>query len=130
MKLYDDLWNVIYDEYLDPKNIFKTEVLPELLSIYRVGWEPTVRTTKFLKRIRVVPRLERFMHLQPYETVTRPEIATYICEYIKSNNLVNLFDRRKVKPNDSFCELFSLTTTDEFTYLMMQKYIQSLLILF
>jgi len=59
--------------------------------------------------------------------VSRVDVTKFICEYIKSNNLQNPEDRRKIIPDTKLSKLLNLKKedTDDFRYYNIQTHLSA-----
>ena len=76
----------------------------------------------FAKPSKITESLARFIKREKDELVARTEVTRYIIEYIKTNELQNKEDRRKIKADTKLRGLLEITEKEELTYFNLQKY--------
>lgn len=114
--LCDDVLDIIYNEFLNPKYFFTNEVLVELCKVLN----PNV--SGFKKNAILSDDIIKFTGWDHRFGYTRLEVTIFLCEYIKSNELQNMSDRRKIILDETLKHLLKCEK-DEITYWELQKYI-------
>jgi len=65
-----------------------------------------------------------FLKLEPGSLVSRTEVTKSLIQYIKSNNLQNVSNKRQILPDETLYKLFGEESRKlELTYFTMQKFV-------
>ena len=83
--------------------------------------QPKIVGFDILEPIR--PELCVFMKLPPESKTTRNAATKYITEYISTNKLQDMTDRKRIHLNEELANLFQMGQADRLTYFMLHKYI-------
>jgi chromatin remodeling complex protein RSC6 len=67
--------------------------------------------------------LEKFLSIQHGTKLTKAEVMKSVSEYIKSNNLQLADNKRKFKPNKPMSKIFSMKTSDQLTFVEINKHV-------
>jgi chromatin remodeling complex protein RSC6 len=67
--------------------------------------------------------LEKFLCIQHGTKLTKAEVMKSVSEYIKTNNLQLEDNKRKFKPNKSMSKIFSMKTSDQLTFVEINKHV-------
>ena len=76
----------------------------------------------FAKPSKISEELAKFMKKEKDELVARTEVTKYIIDYIKTKELQNKTDRRKINSDTTLKSLLKITEEEELTYFNLQKY--------
>lgn len=86
--------------------------------------KPKREPSGFAKPTEISQQLCDFLN-KPYGTeMARTEVTKYINEYIKSNNLQQTQDKRKIVPDNKLSQLLGCKKNDEVTYFNLQKWMK------
>ena len=86
--------------------------------------KPKREPSGFAKPTEISQQLCEFLN-KPYGTeMARTEVTKYINEYIKSNNLQQTQDKRKIVPDNKLSQLLGCKKSDEVTYFNLQKWMK------
>lgn len=86
--------------------------------------KPKREPSGFAKPTEISQQLCNFLN-KPYGTeMARTEVTKYINEYIKSNNLQQTQDKRKIVPDNKLSQLLGCDKSDEVTYFNLQKWMK------
>ena len=91
--------------------------------------EPKVKQTKIIGfdvQEKITDELSTFMTLPLGSTTTRNAVTAFITEYIRSNKLQDMTDRKRIHLNAELATVFNLTTADVMTYFKLHNYISKL----
>jgi chromatin remodeling complex protein RSC6 len=75
---------------------------------------------------KITDELSTFMTLPLGSTTTRNAVTAFITEYIRSNKLQDMTDRKRIHLNSELATVFNLTTADVMTYFKLHNYISKL----
>lgn len=64
----------------------------------------------------------KFMGKPEGSEMARTEVTKYIIHYIKSNNLPDKVNKKKINPDNALKSLLDVKPTEEVTYFNLQKY--------
>jgi chromatin remodeling complex protein RSC6 len=98
----------------------------------RVMKKPKKRSSNtqsgFMKPVAITSDMASFAGWDPSELKSRVDVARYICDYIKENNLQNPEDRRQILADKKLTKLldYNADKEDKLTYYYLQKKIQPL----
>lgn len=76
----------------------------------------------FVKPTRISDELASFLEKQPGTEMARTEVTRDINKYIRTNNLQDKVNGRKINPDQKLATLLKLKKTDELTYFNLQRY--------
>ena len=76
----------------------------------------------FVKPTRISDELAKFLEKPSGSEMARTEVTRDINKYIRSNNLQDKDNGRKINPDTKFAGLLKLNKTDELTYFNLQRY--------
>ena len=109
---------------------YKKELDAMLGLVRRVNTDtkPPIRTglSGFEKPYGITPALTEFFGWQKDATMSRIEVNSALCNYIKEMNLQNPENRRMIQPNAALKALFH--REEDFNYAQMQGFISHLLV--
>lgn len=97
------------------------------ISKHRRTNRPKNTSSGFMKPVKVSGDLAKFANWDPTQLRSRIDATTYICQYIKQNNLQDPNDRRRVVPDDKLSKLLDYDPKKEvkpLTYCYIQNKIQ------
>jgi len=76
----------------------------------------------FVKPTRISDELAKFLEKPTGSEMARTEVTRDINKYIRTNNLQDKENGRKINPDSKLATLLKLKKTDELTYFNLQKY--------
>ena len=76
----------------------------------------------FVKPTRISDELAKFLEKPTGTEMARTDVTREINKYIRSNNLQDKDNGRKINPDNKLSTLLKLNKTDELTYFNLQKY--------
>jgi len=76
----------------------------------------------FVKPTRISEELAKFLDKPPTCEMARTEVTREINKYIRTNNLQDKENGRKINPDTKLSSLLKLKKTDELTYFNLQRY--------
>ena len=76
----------------------------------------------FVKPTRISDELAKFLEKPSGSEMARTEVTRDINKYIRSNNLQDKENGRKINPDTKLAALLKLKKTDELTYFNLQRY--------
>jgi upstream activation factor subunit UAF30 len=76
----------------------------------------------FVKPTRISEELAKFLDKPPSCEMARTEVTREINKYIRTNNLQDKENGRKINPDTKLSSLLKLKKTDELTYFNLQRY--------
>jgi chromatin remodeling complex protein RSC6 len=76
----------------------------------------------FVKPTKISDELAKFLEKPSGSEMARTEVTREINKYIRSNNLQDKENGRKINPDTKLQALLKLKTTDELTYFNLQRY--------
>ena len=76
----------------------------------------------FVKPTRISDELAKFLEKPTGTEMARTDVTREINKYIRSNNLQDKENGRKINPDSKLSTLLKLNKTDELTYFNLQKY--------
>ena len=76
----------------------------------------------FVKPTRISDELAKFLEKPAGTEMARTDVTREINKYIRSNNLQDKENGRKINPDSKLSTLLKLKKTDELTYFNLQKY--------
>lgn len=76
----------------------------------------------FVKPTRISEELAKFLGKDPSTEMARTEVTRDINKYIRTNNLQDKENGRKINPDSKLASLLKLKKTDELTYFNLQRY--------
>jgi len=76
----------------------------------------------FVKPTRISDELAKFLDKSAGSEMARTEVTRDINKYIRSNNLQDKDNGRKINPDSKLAALLKLKKTDELTYFNLQRY--------
>jgi hypothetical protein len=79
--------------------------------------------SKFVKPTRIGDELAKFLEKPFGSEMARTEVTRDINKYIRTNNLQDKENSRKINPDSKLAALFKLKKTDELTYFNLQKHL-------
>lgn len=79
----------------------------------------------FRKPVDVSAEMRTFLNLPPDQLTRRVDVTSYVCDYIRKNNLQDTNDRRNIIPDATLRSLFRLSESDPpLTYYSIQQKLQ------
>jgi len=76
----------------------------------------------FVKPTKISDELAKFLEKPTGTEMARTDVTREINKYIRSHNLQDVGNGRKINPDQKLKTLLKLKTTDELTYFNLQKY--------
>jgi upstream activation factor subunit UAF30 len=76
----------------------------------------------FVKPTRISDELAKFLDKPTSSEMARTEVTREINKYIRTNNLQDKVNGRKINPDSKLSSLLKLKKTDELTYFNLQRY--------
>jgi len=76
----------------------------------------------FVKPTRISDELAKFLEKPSGSEMARTEVTRDINKYIRTNNLQDVANGRKINPDAKLATLLKLKNTDELTYFNLQRY--------
>ena len=76
----------------------------------------------FVKPTRISDELAKFLEKTPGTEMARTEVTRDINKYIRTHNLQDKENGRKINPDPKLAALLKLKKSDELTYFNLQKY--------
>jgi chromatin remodeling complex protein RSC6 len=78
----------------------------------------------FAKPTKLSPELAKFLGVTADTMLARTEVTRLLNKYIKTNNLQDAKDRRKINPNASLSTILKMTPGTDLTYFNLQAHIK------
>ena len=98
IKLPDVILDIIYNEFISPKTIFREEVLLDLLSIFSSGFQKPRFITKRIRELE-----------SECKAIRGWKLLIFLARYIRPNDLVDPEDEREINPDEKLNWLFDNT---------------------
>jgi chromatin remodeling complex protein RSC6 len=121
--------NVLSSLKIQYKNLEKV-VVKELKAAQKTTSRKNKRTgnrqpSGFIKPCKITDELALFLNKQVGTEMARTSVSKEINQYIRSNNLQDKDNGRKINPDANLTKLLRLQPTDELTYFNLQRYMKS-----
>lgn len=78
----------------------------------------------FAKPTKLSPELAKFLGVTAETMLARTEVTRLLNKYIKTNNLQDAKDRRKINPNPALSGILKMTPGTDLTYFNLQAHIK------
>tara|TARA_B000000565_G_C23778915_1_gene375161 strand:+ start:2237 stop:2854 length:618 start_codon:yes stop_codon:yes gene_type:complete len=86
--------------------------------------DPNREPSGFAKPALLSDELCKFLKLDKGSKMARTEVTQKVNEYIKTHNLQNQDNKKKISPDKVLSNLLKVTDKDDLTYFSMQKYLK------
>ena len=80
---------------------------------------------RFQEKLILSKDLENFLSLEHGTKLTKAEVMKSVSDYIKSNNLQVLSNKRRFKPNKQMSKIFDMNTKSELTFVEINKHVST-----
>ena len=138
----DILFDKLQIQFNDSQQILKTlhnnlkilykEVLKERKELQKKSNKNNKKKKKknnlsgFAVPTKITKELAEFLNLEPDTEISRTDVTSLICKYIKDNNLQNPDNKKIILPDDKLKKLFNgyLSEEDQLEFFNIQSYLK------
>lgn len=130
------LWYQTIDNQINMLKDMKKDMKKDIRNLERVAQRALIREQRserrrgnvqngFLRPLRVSQEMLNFTGWEPSKLYSRVDVTRFICNYIKSRGLQNVYDRRQIVPDESLTRLLQYDQSNgPLTFCSIQRYLQ------